>query len=67
MMSVASLLIHDPEIAPEAREAVAEAFAAPEGAREDLLTSAARLVYATTEAATCEDVREIFGLEGVCD
>ena len=60
-LSMATLLIHDPDLPASVREAIQAAHASRPETREDLLAEAARLLYRET-ALECADVRELVGL-----
>ncbi len=62
-LSVAPLLIHEEDVPAAARAAVKAAYEAPLGERDRMLESAARVVYRETDL-DCDDVRDLFGLEG---
>jgi len=63
-VEIGRLLIHSDYVPAEARAALAAAYREPRGEeRRELLQSAGRLVYHSTDAE-CVDVKELFDLGG---
>lgn len=63
-LSMAPLLMHNPDVPAPVREALQAAYAVERpDARAELLATAARLLYAETDGELpCSDARELVGL-----
>jgi hypothetical protein len=65
MMSMAPLLIHSLHVPATVRDALRAAYAAPADDRKELLESAAKELYSSTDLE-CRDAMELVGIAGDC-